>query len=224
MPVRLIRPWRGVNPEPERSDADPALNLSPKRLGIGVRPEAGASFGNPQFPFSRFPIGPGKGEGVPRFPFGQIPGSGNPRFIWIPMISRSRFRRYPKMPCLRRGSTVTALSGSPSPTLHPTPPRRRSVPRGARASGFRSSHLVHCIACCVVSAPLVFVACFGTGRMVVLNLVWRLCRVAHWVSSAIPHTAGCSLPAARRTQNAAVPCVSCCISHVLGSSCMPSAV
>ena len=38
------------------------------------------------------------------------------------------------------------------------------------------------------------------------------------------HAAGCALPAARRTRNAAVPCVSCGISHVLASSCMSSAV
>jgi len=36
--------------------------------------------------------------------------------------------------------------------------------------------------------------------------------------------AACPLPAARRTRNAAVSCVFCCISHVLASSCMPSVV
>jgi hypothetical protein len=38
------------------------------------------------------------------------------------------------------------------------------------------------------------------------------------------HAAGCALPAARRTRNAAVLCVPCFISHVLASSCMSSAV
>ena len=57
----------------------------------------------------------------------------------------------------------------------------------------------------------------------VASCVWRLCRVAHWLSSTMPR-ACCWLSAARRTRNAAVPWGSCCISHVLASSCMSSAV
>ncbi len=38
------------------------------------------------------------------------------------------------------------------------------------------------------------------------------------------HAAACALPAARLARNAAVRCVSCCVSHVLASSCMPSVV
>ena len=36
--------------------------------------------GNPQFPFPRFPIWPGNGEGNPRFPTRPESGIGNPRF------------------------------------------------------------------------------------------------------------------------------------------------
>jgi hypothetical protein len=42
------------------------------------------------------------------------------------------------------------------------------------------------ITCCVVPVPRVFAACCGTGRM--LHLVWRLCRVAHWLSSTMLRT------------------------------------
>jgi hypothetical protein len=132
-------------------------------------------------------------------------------------ISRGRVPPYPNAQfCELHDSTVTALI----PLHH----RRRSVTRGARESGFRSSHLVHCIACCVLSVPFVFGACCGTGR--VLHLVCGVCAVLRTGCRVqiYAHTAGCPLPAARRTRNAAVPCVSCCTSHVLASSCMPSAV
>jgi hypothetical protein len=79
-------------------------------------------------------------------------------------------------------------------------------------------------ACCRFRLCLVHAA----ARVVwscVASCVWRLCRVAHGCrGQCFAHTAGCPLPAARRTRTAAVPCVSCCITHVLASSCMPSAV
>jgi hypothetical protein len=98
-----------------------------------------------------------------------------------------------------------------------------SQPRGARASGFRSSHLVRFNACCLVPVPRVRAACCGTGRMLHLDCgvcaVLRTgCRVQCFAHAA------CPLPAARRTRSVAVSCVSSCISHVLASSCMSSAV
>jgi hypothetical protein len=96
-------------------------------------------------------------------------------------------------------------------------------------SGFRSSHLVRFNACCVVSVPRVFAACCGTGRM--LHRVCGVCAVLRAVcrGQCFAHAAACALPAARRTGNEAVPCVSllhlacyrvllhivCCLLHVV---------
>ena len=93
-----------------------------------------------------------------------------------------------------------------SPTQH----------RGARVSGFlsshlsfRSSHLVRFNACCVLPVPRVLAACCGTGRM--LHLVCGVCAVLRTGCrvQCCAHAAACPLPAARRTRNVAVPCVSC---------------
>jgi hypothetical protein len=93
-------------------------------------------------------------------------------------------------------------------------------------SGFRDSvsHLVRFNACCVLSVPRVFAACCGTGRM--LHLLYGVCAVLSTGRrvQCFAHAAGCPLPTARRTRNAAVPCDSCGISHVLASSSMSSAV
>ena len=69
---------------------------------------------------------------------------------------------------------------------------------------------------CLLHAAAPVVCCI----LCVASAVLRTgCRV-----QCFAHAAGCALPAARRTRNAAVLCVSCCISHVLASSCMSSAV
>jgi hypothetical protein len=69
---------------------------------------------------------------------------------------------------------------------------------------------------CLLHAAAPVVCCI----LCVASAVLRTgCRV-----QCIAHAAGCALPAARRTRNAAVLCVSCCISHVLASPCMSSAV
>jgi hypothetical protein len=67
-------------------------------------------------------------------------------------------------------------------------------------------------------------ACCGPGRM--MHLVYGVCAIMRTGCRVqrFAHAAGCPLPAARCTRNAAVPCVSSCISHVLASSCMSSAV
>jgi hypothetical protein len=60
--------------------------------------------GNPQFPFPRFPIWPGNGEGNPRFPTRPESGIGNPRFpigsgtgIGVPIGRKSGNRGYPSV-------------------------------------------------------------------------------------------------------------------------------
>jgi hypothetical protein len=89
--------------------------------------------------------------------------------------------------------------------------RRRSVPRGARASGFRSSHLVtlHCLLR-VVGAICVWCLLRQGLYGRVLHLVCVVCAVLR---------TGCPLPAARCS-----PHTKCGISHVLAFSCMSYAV
>ncbi len=60
------------------AEAAQSTTAHPPSLGPQVGP--GARGPNPQFPFPRFPIWPGIGEGIPGSRFGQNRESGNPRF------------------------------------------------------------------------------------------------------------------------------------------------
>ncbi len=131
--------------------------------------------------------------------------------------------------CELHDSTVTSLSGSPSPTIHPTPPPPAQHARRCASVwiSFASSRTLHFLLRVVGSVGVCCMLRHGSyGR--VLHLVWRLCRVAHRLSSTILRAyswlPAARCPLARRTRNAAVPCVSCGISQVLASSCMPCAV
>ena len=106
-------------------------------------------------------------------------------------ISRSPVPPYPNAQfCELHDSTVTSLSGSPSPTIHPTPPPpAQRAPRCASVRiAFVSSRVVGsvCVWCMLRHGSY--------GR--VLHLVWRLCRVAHWLSRTTLR-AYCWLPATR---------------------------
>ncbi len=94
--------------------------------------------------------------------------------------------------------------------------RRPSVPRGARVSGFRSPHHVHCIACCELSVPFVLVACCGTGRMVVCCILCGVCAVLRTGCRVqfYAHTAGCPLPASRCSPHTKCGSAVCFLLHL----------
>ena len=126
------------------------------------------------------------------------------------------FLTFQSLPCIPPGlADMSDFAESRVPT-----PRCASV----RIS-FVSSRTLHCLLRVVGSVCVWCMLRHGSyGR--VLHLVCGVCAVLRTGCRVqfYAHTVGCPLPAARRTQNAAVPCVSCCISHVLASSCMTSAV
>ncbi len=79
----------------------------------------------------------------------------------------------------------------------------------------RSSHLVHCMACCVLSVPCALAACCGTGRMLMLHLVRgvRVCRVAHWLSHTVLR-ACCWVCAVRCSPHTKYGSAACCLLHL----------
>ena len=104
--------------------------------------------------------------------------------------------------------------------------QRRKPDAAPRCASFRTpvviSHLtLHCLLRVVGS---ICVCCMLRHGSYVASCVWRLCRVAHWLSRTMLR-ACCWLSAFRCSPHPkSVPCVSCCISHVLASSCMLFAV
>ena len=112
---------------------------------------------------------------------------------------------------------VTANSDNPTSTP-PWPAqraRRTHEVRERPASIYLLSHPVHWIACCVLSLPCVFVACCGIGRMLhlVCGVCARLCRVAHWLSSAMLR-ACCKLCAARCSSHTKCGSAVCVLWHL----------
>jgi hypothetical protein len=115
-------------------------------------------------------------------------------------------------------STAGSNEGVPAPrTPIVQPPLhdgRRSEPDAApRCASVRLpfvSSLIPCIA--LPAACCRFRVCYRFGVCAVLRTGCRVQRFAN--------AAGCPPYAAHRIRNAAVPCVCCCISHVLAASCM----
>ena len=118
-----------------------------------------------------------------------------------------------------RGLSRVSLPGRDQP--RPQKARRslevRERPASVRLISYASMPAAWCrFRVCLLHAAAPVVCCI----LCVASAVLRTgCRV-----QCFAHAAGCPLPPARRTRNAAVPCVSCCISHVLAASCMLFAV
>jgi hypothetical protein len=93
---------------------------------------------------------------------------------------------------LARARLLKALARAPGAVI-PKP----AQPRGARASGFLSSRLSsRSFQCLLRGVGSACVCCMLRHRSYVASCVWRLCRVAHWLSRTMLR-ACCCLCAAR---------------------------
>ena len=145
-----------------------------------------------------------RGRGVQQEP--TVWTSRAPRRVRSPHLSRStsvgqRCAHANDM-CRRRAATSEASPSAIEPLntliLKALSPFRAVIPkhaqpRGARASGFLSSRALHCLLRVVGSACVCWML---RPRSYVASCVWRLCRVAHWLSSTMLR-ACCWMSAAR---------------------------